>query len=160
MVNLPPSSRRLVNLHHTCWRGTSTLTIQRSSSTLPAGGQIHPPRPAIIHHPCWRPTSRPPHLAVIFHPSCWSIKVPTTTDYSWLIKKLYQKLTTADCPLPKARCQGQRLLIPSGSNSSLSRLNPRRNVEARPFWRVNRFLNISNKLQKRKWRTSKTIMYL
>ena len=54
---------------HPCWWQTSSLPIQRSSST-PAGCQPHPSPPSSHPPPLLAADLTPPHPAVIFHPSC------------------------------------------------------------------------------------------
>ena len=96
-VNLQLSSRLSINLHPSCKQFISPLLTQRSSSTTPACGHIHPspifhpsslelssstPAGSPTHHsPGVHPSPplaiklNPPHPAVILHP-CWGSNSP------------------------------------------------------------------------------------
>ena len=67
---------------HPCWRPTSPLPTQRSSSTYPAGGQTLPSPPSAHPPPLLAANLTPPHPAVIFHPFWWptSPLPPETRD--------------------------------------------------------------------------------
>ena len=84
LINLTPPHRAVI-LYPSCWQPISSLSTQRSSSTPPAGGQIHPTQqsssthavgqthlsvPSVHSTPLLAIKLAPLRPAVILHP-CW-----------------------------------------------------------------------------------------